>query len=115
MNALEIINQLKADHITIALSDNGNLDILGNKEKIRKILPFIRDHKAEIVLQLEQQIPARKIVKINYKDAPKMDGPNFTPKKWKAISPVALEWLREHRQELKQAGCDLATKKWSRS
>lgn len=57
MNALRIINQLKADHITIALADNGNLDISGNKEKIGKLLPFIRDHKSEIVLHLEQHRP----------------------------------------------------------
>lgn len=57
MNALRIINQLKADHITISLADNGKLDISGNKEKIGKLLPFIRDHKSEIVLHLEQHRP----------------------------------------------------------
>ncbi|MBV5341768.1 MAG: hypothetical protein J0665_19815 [Deltaproteobacteria bacterium] len=49
MNAVEIMNQLKADNIILEVSNNGRLDISGNKKKIGKILPFIRDHKAEII------------------------------------------------------------------
>lgn len=109
MNALEIINQLKAEHITIALSDNGKLDISGNKEKIGKILPFIRDHKAEIVniLSLEKQEvnSAPKIEDGDFNDDEMFPSPETTHKKAKAIiPPFALKWILEHLQALRQAG-----------
>lgn len=109
MNALEIINQLKADHITIALSDNGKLDISGNKEKLGKILPFIRDHKAEIInilsLENKEVKSAPKIEDSDFNDDEIFPSHETTPKKAKAIiPPFALEWILERRQALRQAG-----------
>ncbi len=47
----------------------------------------------------------------NKKTDPKLDAPTpgrLTPKNGNRISPVALTWLRDHRQELRQVGWTMA-------
>ncbi len=58
MNTAEIIERLESEGVSLALTPSGGLDVSGDKEAVGRVLPFLRNHKAEIVDLLAKMIPA---------------------------------------------------------
>ena len=88
MNAHEILYHIKAENVRLVLLENDKIDVSGDKIKVGKLLPFIRDHKTEIVniLSGESETKIKKSM-----------SPTLSPKTGESISPVALERLQGHR------------------
>lgn len=49
MNTAEVIERLESEGVNLTLTSSGGLDISGDKEAVERMLPFLRNHKAEIV------------------------------------------------------------------
>ena len=58
MNAHEILDHIKAENVRIVLLKNDKIDVSGDKVKVAKLLPFIREHKTEIINFLSGEVVA---------------------------------------------------------
>lgn len=101
MNTAEVIERLELEGVSLTLTPSGGLDVFGDKEALGRVLPFLRNHKAEIVDLLTRMKPAQ------VQAIP-------TSQKQARVSPLDLlafcegyTWLRPLLSELTQAG-------WSR-
>jgi len=98
MNALQVISDIKTAGGKIYLLD-GVLKLSANRGAVTpRILADAKTHKAEIIniLSVESETTA-----------PKSDAPTpgrLTPKNGNRLSPVALSWLKDHREALRAAG-----------
>lgn len=57
MNTAEVIERLESEGVSLVLTPSGGLDVSGNKEAVGRVLPFLRNHKAEIVELLDRIAP----------------------------------------------------------
>lgn len=49
MNTAEVIERVESEGVSLTLTPSGGLDVSGDKEAVGRVLPFLRNHKAEIV------------------------------------------------------------------
>ena len=100
MTAREILDHIEAENVKLVLLENDKIDVSGDKAKVGKLLPFIRDHKAEIVNYLRGD--DHEWIRLEPSWRPAKKATRQRP------SVVALEWLRDHRQALRLAGWTMA-------
>lgn len=108
MTAREILDHIEAENIKLVLLGNDKIDVSGDKVKVGKLLPFIRDHKNEIVNYLRGDGPEWITPAMCMSPATRGRDTRKRP------SPVALSWLQDHRQALKAAGWP-ASQLWRRN
>ena len=100
MTAREILDHIEAENVKLVLLGNDKIDVSGDKAKVGKLLPFIRDHKTEIVNYLRGDDHEWISLEPSYRPAKKATN--------KRPSLVAMAWLQDHRQRLKAAGWAMA-------
>lgn len=98
MTAREILDHIEAENVRLVLLENDKIDVSGDKVKVGKLLPFIRDHKNEIVNYLRGDGPEWITPAMYMSPATRGRDTRQRP------SPVALSWLQDHRKALKAAG-----------
>ena len=54
MNAAEMIEQVAAEGVILALSQTGTIKATGDQSAVDKWLPMIRDYKLAIVCELQR-------------------------------------------------------------
>ena len=92
MNPARILKEIKKVGVILAISPAGRIKVSGERGNVNSLISIIRDNKPELIKLLLQTSGNSQC---HDQTVPRRRG-------W--ISPVALGWLKKHRQVLKQAG-----------
>ena len=64
MNVAEMIDQVAADGVILALSQTGTIMATGDQSAVDKWLPMIRDYKLAIVCELQREIRRTRVLEM---------------------------------------------------